>query len=91
MKLPSVYANKIDKDIRNNEMMYRGDKEKKKDLRELKSKFDSRGYVNRLSVKLKLKDGREYFDKLILAKDDYFININNEKVYYDDIIDYDIQ
>lgn len=91
MKLPSVYANKIDKVIKNNADLYRGDKEvKKKDLGELKRCFDSRGYVNRLSVELETKDGKR-LEKLVLCKNDYFININNEKIYFEDIIDYQIK
>jgi len=92
MKLPSVYANKIEKTIKNNDEYFRGDVGVKvKDLRELKSKFDGRGYVNRLSVYLKLKDGRQIEEKLVLVKNDYFINLNNEKIYFDNIIDYEIK
>ncbi len=92
MKLPSVYANKIEKPIKNNDEYFHGDREVKvKDLRELKSQFDGRGYVNRLPVKLKLKDGRQIDEKLVLVKNDYFINLNNEKIYFDSIVDYEIK
>ena len=76
MKLPSVYANKIDKVIKNNTEYYRGDKEIKKDLRELKNCFDSRGYANRLVVDIETLNGVRT-EKLILCKNNYFININN--------------
>ncbi len=92
MKLPSVYANKIEKDIKNNEDYFRGDKSTKvKDLRELKGMFDSRGYANRLPVSLTLRDGRKVSDKLVLCKSNCFINLNNEKINFDDIVDYEIK
>lgn len=90
MKLPSVYANKIDKVIKNNTEYYRGDKEIKKDLRELKNCFDSRGYANRLVVDIETVNGVRT-EKLILCKNNYFININNEKIYFDDIVNYTIK
>lgn len=92
MKLPSVYANKIEKNIKNNEDYFRKDKTTKvKDLRELKAMFDSRGYANRLPVILTLKSGEKINDKLVLSKIDHFVTLNNEKIYYDDIVDYEIK
>lgn len=92
MKLPSVYANKIEKNIKNNDDYFRGDKTTKvKDLRELKAMFDSRGYANRLPVTLTMKDGRKVSDKLVLSKTDHFVNLNNEKIYYNDIVDYEVK
>lgn len=92
MKLPSVYANKIEKNIKNNDDYFRGDKTTKiKDLGALKSMFDGRGYANRLPVFLTLRDGRKVNDKLILCKSTYFININNEKIMFDDIVNYEIK
>ena len=42
MKLPSVYANKIDKEIKNNAEFYKREiSEKNRDLSMLKSCFDS--------------------------------------------------
>lgn len=92
MKLPSVYANKIDKEIKNNTEYYRGEKQekKKKDLGELKRCFDSRGYANRLNVVLETKDGKRN-EKLVLCVRDYFVNIDNKKIYFDEIIDYEIK
>lgn len=91
--LPSVYANKIDKEIKNNTEYYRGDEKiiKKKDLRELKSCFDRKGYANKLSVMLEMKDGSKRSEKLILCIRDYFVNIDNEKILFDDIVDYEIK
>lgn len=90
MKLPSVYANKIDKVIKNNTEFYRGDREVRKDLRELKACFDNRGYANRLVVEIETKDGNR-LEKLVLCKNNYFVNINNEKIYFEDIVNYTIK
>lgn len=92
MKLPSVYANKIEKNIKNNDDYFRGDKTTKvKDLRELKAMFDGRGYANRLPVTFIMRDGRKIEDKLVLCKSDCFINLNNEKIRFDDIINYEVK
>lgn len=91
MKLPNVFANKIDKQIHNNcEFCYGNSEEKKQDLSLLKSYFDSNGYVNRLKVYFKLTQG-EVGTKLVLVKDDYFVTIDNQKIYFKDIISYDIK
>ncbi len=90
MKLPSVYANKIDKDIKNNTDVVHSERKVTKDLGALKKEFDNNGYVNRLKVYLKTKDGSKE-EKLVLCKDNYFVTINNEKIYFDDILDYEIK
>lgn len=93
MRLPSVYANKIDKKIDNNTNYYHGENSFKnnKDISLLKSFFDNRGYVNRLSVSLVLKDGKRVDEKLVLCKNDCFVTLDNKKIYFDDIIDYEIK
>lgn len=92
MKLPSVYANKIDKDLKNNTDYFRGEKNvKQRDLGELKSLFDSNGYVNRLRVMFTLKDGKKVDEKLVLCKCNCFITLNNKRILFDDIQDYDIK
>ena len=90
MKLPSVYANKIDKEIKNNTEYVHNDRVIKKDLSTLKKEFDNNGYVNRLKVLIRTKDGSRE-EKLVLCKDNYFVDINNEKIYFDEILDYDIK
>ena len=94
MTLPSVYANKIDKIINNNTDVYRGDESsklnKKKDLSELKRKFDSRGYVNKLNVTIETSEGIKD-EKLILCLRDCFVNIDNKKIFFDEIINYEIK
>lgn len=93
MKLPSVYANKIEKDLKNNTDYYHGDRGRvtPKDLKELKSLFDSNGYVNRLQVLFTLKDGQKVEEKLVLCKTDGFVTLNNQKILFDDIVDYEIK
>ena len=90
MKLPNVYANKIDKDIKNNTEFVYNERTTHKDIGDLKKEFDHNGYVNRLNVLITTKNGSKN-EKLVLCKDNYFININNEKIYFDDIIDYQIK
>lgn len=90
--LPSVYANKIDYDLKNNEDYYYGTRENQhsKDLTLLKKYFDKSGYANKLNVLIKTKNGNK-LEKLILCKDSYFVNINNEKISFEDILDYQIK
>lgn len=91
MKLPSVYANKIDKVIKNNTDIVFGDRNtKKKDLTELKMCFDSKGYANRLNVLIETKNGKK-LEKLVLCVRDYFVNIDNKKIYFNEILDYEIK
>ena len=91
MKLPSVFANKIDKEINNNESYYHkeANRKEKKDINDLKLHFDRKGYANKLLVNIKTARGSSK-EKLILLKNDYVININNQKIKLDDIIDYEI-
>lgn len=93
MSLPSVYANKIDKVFNNNDVLYRDDLNKRetKDVRGLIRYFDSKGYSDRLKVKLYYVDNTDSIEKLILYKGDYFINIDNNKIYLKDVVNYEIQ
>ena len=95
MKLPSVFANKIDKVIKNNDDYYRGDYESKTELvnknsYDLKNYFDKNGYARKLLVEIRTKEGMS-LEKLILCKDKYVINIDNKKIYFDDILDFEIK
>lgn len=90
MILPRVYANRIDKEINNNSEYYRGYEEKKVDLTSLKSLFDRRGFGDRISVEIRTKYGK-FDEKLVLCRNNYFVNIDNKKIYFDDIIDYQIK
>lgn len=88
MKLPSVYANRIDKRIDNNDSFYHNDRVSINPYR-LKDYFDKKGYANKLFVELDTSEGKSK-ERLILCKDDYVININNKKIYFDDIKDFRI-
>ncbi|MBQ8659243.1 MAG: hypothetical protein IJ475_00185 [Bacilli bacterium] len=91
MKLPSVYANKIDRKIDNNEEYYRAGRDtKRKNVSDLRSYFDRNGYVNKLNVLITTDRGTRE-EKLILYRSDHFVNINNDRIYFKDIIDYDIK
>lgn len=90
MKLPSVYANKIDRDIDNNAEYFRCSGVNKKDLTILKALFDNRGYADRIRVEINTKSGKK-LEKLVLCKSNYFVNIDNKKIFFDDIIDYQIK
>ncbi len=90
MKLPSVYANRIEKVINNNNNYYRGDNKKDVDVSKLRKYFDHNGYVNKLEVRIITKDS-DSIEKLILFKDSYFVTINNKRVYFKDIVDYEIK
>ena len=92
MKLPKVYANKIDRLNDNNKEYYKTSikEDNNYDLTVLKNKFDYNGYANKLVVFIKTKD-KEQLEKLILCKDNYFVNINNEKIYFDDIISFELK
>jgi len=91
MKLPNVFVNPIDHKMNNNKEYVRGESiRENKDLTFLKSKFDKNGYVNRLPVIIKTKD-RKINDKLVLMKKDGFVTMHNEKILFDDIVDYEIR
>ena len=92
MKLPSVFANKIDKEIKNNEDFYYGDRKivSNKEVESLRDYFDSMGYAHKLEVDIETNDGIRN-ERLILCKKDYVINIDNEKIYFKDIIGYKIK
>ena len=90
MKLPSVYANSIDKQLNNNNDYFRSRDREVVDLVKLKSLFDRNGFGDRIGVEIKTKDGTN-FEKLVLCKNNYFITIDNRKIYFEDIIDYKIK
>lgn len=91
MKLPSVYANKIDKVIKNNTEYYKEDRNSKVvDLSKLRGMFDNKGFANKLEVFIDTGDGLR-LEKLVLCKVNYFVNINNKKIYFKDIVNYEIK
>lgn len=91
MKLPKVYANKIEKKFSNNSSYYRSDNNKVVvDLYNIRRCFDRNGFVDRLVVDIKTKNGWS-LEKLVLLKNDYFVNVENKKIYFDEILDYKIK
>lgn len=91
MKLPKVYANKIEKKFNNNSSYYRSDNNKVVvDLYDIRRLFDRNGFVDRLVVDIKTKNGWS-LEKLVLLKNDYFVNVENKKIYFDEILDYKIK
>lgn len=90
MKLPKVYANKIEKNFSNNSDYYRSDDRTKVDLYDIRRVFDKNGFVDRLVVEIKTKDGWS-LEKFVLLKNDYFVTVGNKKIYFDEILDYKIK
>lgn len=91
MELPSVYANKIDKEIRNNDEYFRNDKRQGRDVRELIRFFDKSGYADKLVVKLYYEDNTSSVERLILYKSNYFVNLDNKRIALSDVVDFEIQ
>ena len=92
MSLPKVFVNKVDRKIDNNREVFYDEESQyqRKDLEELKSYFDENGYVNRLGVTIVTKEGSKDY-KLVLCKSNYFVSLSDEKIYFDDILDYSIK
>lgn len=90
MKLPKVYANKIEKNFSNNSNYYRSDDKVNVDLYDIRRLFDRNGFVDRLIVEIKTKDGWKV-EKFVLLKNDYFVTVENKKIYFDEILDYKIK
>lgn len=101
-KLPKVYANKIDKEIKNNETIYydRGEKieektqESKKDTipkefsiqQKINKIFGSSRYVYKADVDITLKDGK-ISKKVIGRNKNELITMDNELINISDIVD----
>ena len=90
MKLPKVYANVIDKNFDNNNEYFRSGGKSGVDLYELRSLFDRRGFVDRAEVEIKEESGWRK-EKIVLMKSNYFVTVDNKKIYFDQILDYKIK
>ncbi|MBR6820864.1 MAG: hypothetical protein IKM55_01420 [Bacilli bacterium] len=90
MKLPSVYANVVGKQINNNSNYYRSRDDVSVDLSNLKALFDRNGFGDRINVEIKTSDGVR-LEKLVLCKNNYFVTIDNRKIYFDSILEYKIK
>lgn len=99
-KLPKVYANKIDKEIKNNETVYydRGEQPKveepKKTIlpqeftiqQKINKIFGSSRYVYKADVDITLKDGK-ISKKVIGRNKNELITMDNELIKISDIVD----
>ena len=88
MKLPNVFANTDIRTVDNNDSSCVAWNGIDKSL--LRSYFDNDGYVNKLYVIIRTKDGYSS-ERLILYRDNYVVNIDNKKIYLDDIIDFQLK
>lgn len=94
-KIPSVFANRIDKKIVNNNTysVTRSDEVFKNEKIDVNSKinniFKSSGYIYKINVEIVLKD-KTITKKIIGKKNGYLITIDNERISIDDIIDINI-
>ena len=80
-----------EKKFNNNSSYYRSDNNKVVvDLYDIRRLFDRNGFVDRLVVDIKTKNGWS-LEKLVLLKNDYFVNVENKKIYFDEILDYKIK
>lgn len=96
-KLPSVFSNKIDKTLNNNERFYVSSISYNKPIyskEEIKDKinkiFKSSSYVYKANVEITLKD-KVVNKKIIALKDDKLLDINGEYINLDDILDIKIK
>lgn len=90
--LPKVFANKIDKEIKNTQELYYGDSRscKKRDplgvSRKINDIFKSNNHVYKSRVKIIYDDKEEY--KTIVGKTgSYLITIDGEKINISNILD----
>ena len=88
MKLPNVFANTDIRTVDNNYSSCVACNGIDKSL--LRSYFDNDGYVNKLNVIIRTKGGYSS-ERLILYRDNYVVNIDNKKIYLDDIIDFQLK
>lgn len=100
MKKPSLFVNKIDKTINNNERVYCSSNEPTISLRKEKKNininqkinaiFTSSNYVYKAHVKLILKD-KEIEKKIVGKNKSYLITMDNELIPISDILDIEIK
>lgn len=95
MKIPKVFANKIDKKIENNETYYVSKNEEKRVDKvnvdkKIKDLFNKSNYVYKIDVVITFKDKKE--TKRIVGKNDkYLITIDNERIPISEILDLDYE
>lgn len=95
-KIPSVFANKIDKKINNNETYYSSTTSPKIELntndinKKIQDIFNSPNYIYRANVIITLKSG-EITKKIIGKNKNSLITIDNELIPIEDILDIKIK
>lgn len=99
MKKPSVFANKIDKDLTNNEKVFNSANKKEVELErtakvdvnaKIKEIFSSPHYVYKADTIIKTKDG--VLNKRIVGKNgDKLLTIDNEFIEVKDILDIELK
>lgn len=96
MDKPKVFANTINKSIKNNRDVYhyRGvneiemiDESKKINIRKvLDDIFDSDSFVYKSIVEITLKDRTKLREEIIAMKDTYLLTLSNKRININDII-----
>ena len=94
-KLPHVFANKIDKDVGNNENVYHDKNDIHVDMKDDKMTinqkinriFSSSRYVYKADVDIVLKDGSRVSKKVIGRNKNELITMDNELIRISDIED----
>ena len=96
MEKPKVFANTINKTIKNNKEVYhhRGVNEEIEMIDEssinirkvLNDIFDSDSFVYKSVVEITLKDKTKLIEEIIAMKDVYLITLNNKRININDII-----
>lgn len=96
-KLPSIFSNKIDKKLNNNEDYFVSNNNRnieqlsKEDINnKINNIFSSYDFVYRINVVISLKD-RDITKKIIGKKDNNLITIDGEYISVDDILDIKIK
>ena len=93
-KLPKVFANRIEKNIENNERIYVAsksveEKEEKKDTninQKIKTIFNSKNYIYKAEVEITTSSGK-MLKKVIGKNGNHLITIDNEIIPIDTILD----
>ena len=94
MKKPSVFANKIDHKLNNNEQVFTSFKEVRNDHIDVRKKlqeiFNSPKYVYKANVIIKTNDG--IIEKTIVGmNNDEILTFDNEKIKIEDILDINLK
>ena len=97
-KMPKVFANKIDKEVGNNERVYYGNEERNHEFKndgsnvnqKINQIFGSSKYVYKADVIIKLKD-KTISKKIIGRNRNQLITMDNELININDIIDIDYE